>query len=170
MRIGSKVGPFVETLLQALEPFMGSASIDGPVAQRWKQLRPSAARPLEAWARDFCDLRGSSAHGVNRASNRFVWGKRQHLAYASILFPLLLKAKLAQTADYQVSARDTARMRLLEKFLMFDPNSDEYFDRQRSHPWQEIEQGALSEVLSAQLRDEIRKGIEDGISGAKGRA
>jgi hypothetical protein len=61
------------------------ADISARTIERWRKRWNKAKRPIEAWARDFCGVRGTAAHGIPKGAAAFVWPPRTHLAFASIL-------------------------------------------------------------------------------------
>lgn len=155
--IGQGVNEFVEGLRQAI-PERATADLpDGPVAQRWKDARPKALRPLEAWAREFCDLRGGAAHGQKRGGARFVWSEEAHLAFASILFPLLIKRRL-QDSIYALRERDAVEIESVEDYLMYDPFQGRDPEVQEAdHPWNRVYDGVAGEVMRRGIAREVRK-------------
>ena len=110
------------------------------MADRW----PKAKRPLEAWARDFCDVRGSAAHGADKGASRFVWPARTHLAFTSILFPLLFKKRLADEGRISLDVADAEQLGTIEELLLIDPLSSDALSRMddSSHPWSEFQSSA----------------------------
>ncbi len=139
MGIREQVGEFVDQLRERLSSIPSVESLDGPLRANWERARPGAARPLEAWAREFCDLRGASAHGRPRAAPRFVWTARAHLAFASLLFPLLFKKIIADKGRIQLDAYDTERLRRIDAYLLHDPFALDWSAEDGKHPWKEID-------------------------------
>jgi len=137
--INTSAQEFVEALVSRLSPVLGSGISEGPMSERWRKRWEKAQRPIEAWARDFCDVRGAAAHG-ERFSGRFVWRARSHLAFASILFPLAMKKQLADDSLLQLDDSDREQLLSVEQLLMTDPFSAEALSAMRvdSHPWSEI--------------------------------
>jgi hypothetical protein len=115
----------------------------GPLQERWRKRFSQAVRPLHAWAQEFCDLRGAAAHGTRRHGQRFVWSTAAHLAFASTLFPLLVKRRLALSGNWQLSSRDAQRLRRIDSFLMHDPFAHHNDESDESHPWTQLEMQAL---------------------------
>jgi hypothetical protein len=146
--ISQNVPDFVEALRKAVPERDPQTNLSGPLAQRWKDARPKAARPLEAWAREFCDIRGGAAHGAQRNSHRFVWSEEAHLAFVSILFPLLMKQRLAHEQFLTVGERDALELAWIEDYLMHDPFAPEQPDRAVEHPWSKVySYNILGEVM-----------------------
>ena len=134
--IGQGVNEFVDSVTRAAPVCDRETKLNGPLEKRWINARPSTTRPLEAWAREFCDVRGGAAHGKERGGARFVWSEHAHLAFASILFPLLVKQRLAQQGFLEITEHDAIELDLIETYLMHDP----FEPRPRSeqahrHPW-----------------------------------
>jgi hypothetical protein len=139
LTINTGVDQFVAALFKRLDPILGAAPSDGPLAERWRKRWPRAKRPLEAWARDFCDLRGAAAHGARDAAERFVWNAHTHLAFASIFFPLAFKKRLADDGVLALDAGDRVQIQGIEELLMVDPFTPEAFEDEDSHPWAEFQ-------------------------------
>jgi hypothetical protein len=139
------IGTGVEKLVAALRDHVESVLHDppspGPLSDRWVERWPKAKRPLEAWARDFCDVRGSAAHGADKAASRFVWPARTHLAFASIIFPLLFKKRLADEGRTSLDVADAELLGAIEELLLIDPLSSDALSRMddNSHPWSEFQ-------------------------------
>jgi hypothetical protein len=143
----------VESLVAALEehiaPALGDPPSEGPIAARWRERWPKAKRPLEAWARDLCDLRGAAAHATERAAPRFVWSARAHLAFAAVFFPLLVKKRLADDGLLELNRGDRARLEGIEQLLMVDPFSPDLRKQEREHPWSQFQAVGLWHELSS---------------------
>jgi hypothetical protein len=150
--INTGVQEFVEGLNLLLSPILAAPPVDGPMAERWRK-RWGAVRPLEAWARDFCDVRGAAAHGERSQAPRFVWPAHAHLAFAAIFFPLVLKKRLADESFLTLSEADAELLRHIEQLLMVDPFSGESLRRgqDNEHPWAEIHYEALWNNLARRL-------------------
>lgn len=152
--IGQAVNEFVEALRVAVRGRGSDDAPVGPLEQRWREARPNASRPLEAWAREFCDARGGAAHGQKRGGERFVWSEQAHLAFASILLPLLVKQRL-QGPSFPVPERDALELERIEDYLMYDPFS---VADPMQHPWNRVyDERVLGEVTRRGLRREMEK-------------
>jgi hypothetical protein len=129
----------------------------GPLARKWKARFPRAAHPLEAWAREFCDLRGGAAHGQRRGGKRFVWSETVHLAFASILFPLLVKRVLAQNRLLTLDERDEIHLESVDAYIVHNPFARRRKRRPSSeHPWSLVyNDKVLGELLARGLRRRI---------------
>ena len=151
--IGERVNDFVEALkgclndTQPIAPREGPR--DGPLKSRWRSARPRATRPLEAWAMEFCDIRGASAHGVSRTASRFVWTAHTHLAFASLLFPLLFKKVASQAGLFKLDDYDVERLRRIDAYLLHDPFVFDWMADETTHPWAEID---INAMISAKVR------------------
>lgn len=98
------------------------------------------AKPLEAWARDFCVVRGMSAHGVRRdAKASSIWTPRHHLAFGSLLFPLLVKKVLADHAGLPLEPLDLERAKRLQWYLVSDPFAPVPDSDEAEHPWSRVD-------------------------------
>lgn len=132
----------------------------GPLLDKWKNRFPRASSILGAWAQEFSALRGANAHGVDRKLDHFVWGSRAHLAFASILFPLIVKKKLADAGLWAQQEADAEKLRRIQDYLMDDPFNIGSMKRQDSHhPWSDIDGEALMASLERRMREELRQQI-----------
>lgn len=164
------VGPEVQQFTGALErclsdiPLLDGAS--GPLQQRWSDTWPKATRLLLAWAREFCALRGTSAHGSRRSIEHFVWTEAAHLAFASMLFPLLFK-KVASDADrYVLDEDDYERLRRIDHYIPHDPmmfDADAHASESQ-HPWILIDSEAKLEKLHRLGMETLERGLAEANS------
>jgi hypothetical protein len=106
----------------------------------WRDQWPDSRRPLAAWCREFCAMRGMAAHA--NESHRRPWSIAAHLAFGAILFPLLVKKVLSDSGHYKLSQVDTLRLAQLDAYIGADPMR---FNRgpemNRQHPWEKIDEG-----------------------------
>ncbi len=159
--IGTDASEFAKALAASVPP---SKTYDGPLASRWTKARPNAARPLEAWAREFCDIRGGAAHGKKRGGPRFVWSEHAHLAFASVLFPLLVKQQLSRSGFLVLDERDSIELEWIEAYLMhdpFEPDNEGRRHQPRAHPWSSV---YSSQVVGEALRRHIARSIDEASS------
>lgn len=156
--IGEKRDELVRAL-NAVIPLRNPPWPNGPLRKKWQTKFPKAARPLEAWGREFCDLRGGAAHGQRRGGDRFIWSERAHLAFASILFPLLVKQRLAGDGFMELQERDAVHLELIEAYLMHNPFIARRRKRPpREHPWRRIySERILGELMRRQLLRQVRE-------------
>ena len=154
LEIDTSVGRFVEALGARLATVLGIPIAEGPLCDRWRTRWPKVQRPLEAWARDFCDVRGAAAHGSRDAATRFVWPGHTHLAFAAIFFPLVFKKRLADEGLFTLDDADRARLEGIEQLLMVDPFSADALKDEYSHPWAEFQTQALFRGYAARLYSE----------------
>lgn len=145
--IGENVNDFSNALLDLI-PDIEPPPTSGPMKEVWELCRPRARRPLDAWAREFCALRGASAHGQQRSGRHFAWEPHVHLAFSSLLFPLAFKKLLAREGLFEIDAYDQARLKSIEQYLMHDPFRFDWKERDASHPWSEIDSLARFQGLS----------------------
>jgi hypothetical protein len=131
------------SFVRALESMLPAADCEptesGPLEEAWRTRFRKASRPLNAWAQEFCDIRGAAAHGMDRKAPRFVWKAHTHLAFASVLFPLLVKKRLANSGNWTMSALDAARLRRIDSYLMHDPFTHDHWASDDSNPWSELD-------------------------------
>lgn len=147
LEIDEKRGSFFKTL-NLLLPEDGAIVGSGPLTTKWlERWKPDDSRILLAWAMDFCAVRGSAAHGKEKP-NSFVWGNAQHLAFISILFPLLLKKVLANKGLIALSDHDEEHLRHVEGYLQHDPFSPEALDAEERHAWAEVRQRSRMKVFA----------------------
>lgn len=126
--------------LESLLPASDSEAIEsGPLAEAWRTRFRNAPRPLSAWAQEFCDIRGAAAHGKDRKAPRFVWKAHTHLAFASVLFPLLVKKQLADSGNWTMSAFDAEKLRRIDSYLIHDPFTHDHLASDDSNPWSELD-------------------------------
>lgn len=139
LQIDHNADSFINAIVGHLVPSGPVARPSGPLIDTWLA-KPRAASVIEAWAREFCVLRNMSAHGGNRG-RKLVWSREAHLAFASVLFPLLLKKVLADRGWFTLSAGDGLRLSILNKYLAHDPMKPRRVGLE-SHPWNELAQDA----------------------------
>lgn len=142
--------------LLARFPKSAAATPHGPLMARWMQEKPTDDRLLAAWALDFCKVRNSAAHGSGqRGALRLVWNHDRHLAFASLLFPLVVKKVLGERAVYVPTARDRDEFNHIEDFLAIDPFGPEPL--QGRSPWVEVQ----SKIRGLGLRRSLRGALLD---------
>lgn len=167
--IKQNVGEFCKALDKSLSSLAPTKTADGPLKAKWLKAQAKASRPLNAWAREFCDRRGVAAHGNSSTSDRFVWPERSHLAFASFLFPLLLKKILSEMGNYKISDYDKNRLRKIDQYVLHDPFSQRSFNRKESkkHPWAAIDQEIQHAELAKIMHYQGIKALQEGIKSAK---
>jgi hypothetical protein len=139
LQIGEQASDFVDGLTRCLKDVASVKSSEGPLKIEWQRARPNAVRPIKAWAREFCDIRGASAHGKPRAAPRFVWAAHTHLAFASLLFPLVFKKVAANAGLLKLDQYDLERLRRIDAYVMHDPFKFDWRAPDTTHPWVEID-------------------------------
>jgi len=144
LKIDEKANHFSAALENILDGMTAAMEFDGPLNSAWRQARPKAKRPLEAWAREFCDLRGVSAHGKPRDTRRFVWDVHSHLAFASFLFPLIFKKVIAERGLMKIDAYDTERLKVIDMYIMHAPFMHDWRKEGANHPWVDIDAKAFA--------------------------
>lgn len=142
LEINQQADKFRNELIGAIGS-ISSPPQNGPLVDNWKKSRPTATRPLEAWAREFCDIRGEAAHGSTRSNNRFVWDIKSHLIFSAILFPLIFKKKLSSISSFKMSNHDLERLKLIEQYLIHNP-----FNSTKQSPWINIENSAIYSTIT----------------------
>lgn len=158
--VGSKDKEFSRAL-QDCVPNMESDP-KGPLLDKWKNRFPRAPSILGAWAQEFSALRGANAHGTDRKLDHFVWGTHAHLAFASILFPLIVKKKLADAGLWAQPEADAEKLRRIQDYLMHDPFNPGRMKREDSHPWTDIDGEVLMAGYERRMREELRQQIFKG--------
>jgi hypothetical protein len=157
LNIGSKDKDFARALQDCI-PNM-QADPKGPLLENWKTRFPKAPSILWAWAQEFSALRGANAHGIDRKLNHFVWGTHAHLAFASVLFPLIVKKKLADAQLWAQQETDAGKLRRIQDYLMHDPFNLGRTKREVSHPWNDIENEVRMACASRRFQEKLRRGI-----------
>ncbi|KQV45768.1 hypothetical protein ASC95_27530 [Pelomonas sp. Root1217] len=145
--------------LTKLFPAPAHGAEGGPLRDAWlKRHKPSDQRLLSAWVADFCVLRGSAAHGKGRGRAPTVWDHFPHLAFASILFPLLVKKVLAERGLYRPSDRDNDEFAHIEDYLEVDPRATE--DMPHEFAWS----GVRRKLTELALGRGLHKAILDALN------
>jgi hypothetical protein len=131
--IGHGAAEFAEAMNKCIS--LASRAPSGPLLTQWRQRWPNSKRLLDAWAREFCAMRGNAAHGKQRNAS-MVWSQHAHLAFAAVLFPLLLKQRLVQQGLLDIDFGDAAELASLESYIAFNPFDPEIPKRGLAeHPW-----------------------------------
>ena len=130
---------FRDALSHRLKDFPKMDTLSGPLLRSWKTARPHEERPLRAWAREFCDIRGAAAHGQTTTALRFVWSENTHLAFASILFPLLLKKVLADENLLSLDTYDIERLLRIDDYILHDPFTSASPTAADENPWSKLD-------------------------------
>lgn len=134
----------LEARLADVEP----VECSGPLVEKWNARWQHESRLLHAWAKDFCAVRGTSAHGVTKPN--FVWSNHQHLAFIATVFPLLVKKVLADGGLAKLDERDGERLRRIESYLAHDPFDFDWLS-DKTHPWSEIASEVRLALLAKRL-------------------
>ncbi|VWD09221.1 hypothetical protein BLA18109_05106 [Burkholderia lata] len=150
LQIDSNAKSFVAALEGHLSDIKLAKSV-GPIATKWNSRWPKSPNLLSAWAKDFCAVRGASAHGA--AKRDFVWSRRQHLVFVAIFFPLLVKKVLTDSGLLTMNEADVEKMCRIEEYLSHDP-FDFNWHSGMTHPWSEIGSAARIGVLAKKLYPE----------------
>jgi hypothetical protein len=166
LRIGSNAKRFSDAL-QACIPDM-DGDLQGPLLDKWKSRFPRAPSILGAWAQEFSALRGANAHGMDRKLDHFVWSSAAHLSFASILFPLIVKKKLADAGLWVQPEEDVEKLRRIQDYLMHDPFNVGHTNREDSHPWSNIDGEVLMAGYERRMREGLRKEISKALDSIDG--
>lgn len=105
---------------------------NGPLREDWLRRYQGDTELILAWAKDFTTLRGASAHGA--AQPRTIYSGAQHLAFISMLFPLLVKKLLADEGRMTLSDMDIDVLKNLERYLVHNPFGHDW-SSEELHPW-----------------------------------
>lgn len=159
------------TALSKLVPVAVSVENGGKLPGEWsKKAPPKDGRLLTAWGLEFCALRGASAHG-QKGQPKVSWDAHSHLAFGAVLFPLVLKKRLADEGFYKLSELDEENLQSVERLLAFDPfQKAEKIQRtgrrtsQVKHPWSVIASEARAKVASQRFRRDLVALIEASTS------
>jgi hypothetical protein len=81
-----------------------------------------------------------------------VWSEIAHLAFAAILFPLMLRKAAADAGKYALTAADAERLRRVDEYVTCDPFSSLY-DRVegKPHPWNLVDDQCRAAEIAARL-------------------
>lgn len=166
LNIGPGAKPFEQALTKVMDSLPESPEVvDGPLRTRWFSAFPRSTRLFQAWAREFCARRGAAAHGA-AGKDHFVWSEEAHLAFASLLFPLLLKKLAADEGRYRISLDDLDRLGRLDEYIAHEPmhfREDEFPSR---HPWLEIDFDIRMRAISRVDDPGLMAAVEEGIAAA----
>lgn len=155
-QIGQHADEFVDALLdRCMMDFVPGAELSNGY-ERWvAKGKCRSKRSLEGWAREFCLLRNESAHGRRRRGPPvFLWGIEAHLAFASILFPLVLKRDIARRGGGELALKDQIALRKIEAYLCSDPfaSTETGTIPAEEHPWVAVYSDViLDEVIRQRL-------------------
>lgn len=147
LQVDSKVNSFV-VALNALLSGTKFELPQGPLVAAWTRRWQQSPNLLSAWAKDFCAVRGKSAHGAPKTD--FVWSSHQHLAFIAMLFPLLVKKSLSDAGLLVMTNVDIEKLRRIEMYLAHDP-FDFDWDSNATHPWSDASSAAMMSVLAKRL-------------------
>jgi hypothetical protein len=157
LEIDQNVNSFVRALAARVGALQADVSVAGPLTTRWTDARPTAKRPLDAWAKEFCARRGSAAHGGKRKAAHYVWSEHAHLAFAAVLFPLLLRKVAADAGEYALTDTEVERLRRVDQYVVVDPFLPAYLPpKTTAHPWNRIDDTCRGAALAAHLLDSWR--------------
>ncbi len=140
LEIDEKANNFIAALGAKLKE-IPMVQRDGPQKEKWEKRYQHSNRLLDAWVRDFCNVRGSSAHGKDRKASKFIWQPHQHLAFIAFFFPLLLKKILADEGILQFERVDLEKLSRIDQYLAYDP-FDFRWNEGKRHPWDLIDSAA----------------------------
>lgn len=146
--IGERCQEFINSLNDALVD-IGLENCEGALVGEWLTRWGKSKRLLEAWGREFCALRGVSAHGLSKSKSSLIWDANSHLAFASILFPLLLKKILSDKNLFSIDEYDMEKLKRIEQYLASNPFEFNANDSEWVHPWLSIEE----DVRNAQMEN-----------------
>ena len=119
----------------------------------------------EAWVRDFFRLRGEHAHGKISPRYTSLWSLREHLLFASFVFPLLVKSRLSREGIYALRMSDVGYVQAIEPLLgqdNFTPNEDLEFP---GFPWSETISTARTQAWVENWLSQL--GEQEGDEGSK---
>ncbi len=112
----------------------------------------------DVWIRDFFRLRGNFAHGKMESRYSPLWTLKNHLLFASFIFPFVVKYELGDAGLYELSDRDQEWVDMFEDFLTrdhFSQRGDPY--NPASHPWNQIRE----EAMHRRMRGIFSEGIQE---------
>jgi hypothetical protein len=158
LNVGDKYQDLQRELVQLLPQL---EQLDGPLRVRWEEQYPNSETLITRWAQEFCVRRSMSAHATKRSSSRRVWSEEAHLAFYSVLFPLLVKKSLAGSGAFELGMHDRIRLRRLEAYLVVDPYqiSEEAAEEDR-WPWREIDGDIRMRTASLEIEKTLREALQ----------
>ena len=72
-----------------------------------------------------------------------VWTEKAHLAFASILFPLVTRKSLEDRQLLPMGAYHLARLRQVQAYLAVDPIGWNHDGSDHEHPWSQLDSEAV---------------------------
>lgn len=147
--------------LTRLFPVTDELEVVGSHFEKWlNRWKAPDLRAISAWAYDFCAVRGSAAHGKETPIS-VVWGANQHLAFISVVFPLLLKKVLAERGNYVLTDEDADHICCLEGYLQYDPFSSDSVNKEGQHYWAEVRSMSRMKGISKHLSEHLSKMLSE---------
>jgi hypothetical protein len=112
---------------------------------------------FEYWIRDLYRLRNGCAHGKQKDSYQSIWDIKEHLLFASYIYPLIVKTRLSNEGFYVLTDRDLIDINVFEALLDYDDIMTPIEEKNENikYPWNEIRS-------TFKLRWGILKSIEQG--------
>ncbi|MCY1381870.1 hypothetical protein D9M69_698300 [compost metagenome] len=89
------------------------------------------------------------------------------MAFASFLFPLILKKLAAEQGLYTISDEDLERLSRIDEYLAHEPMGFREDDAQEfptQHPWREIDLDIRMRSISRRMYPEMMAAIEEGLA------
>lgn len=166
--ISENKAEFSDAIEKRIKRLERAQEIDGPLKEQWEKRWPKPPRPILAWAREFCARRGAAAHGNDRSKGGFVWPESAHLAFASVLLPLMLKKIAADQGEFELTIRDQERLRRIDEYVLHDPFCSNEAGRigYAIHPWVAIDKKTEDAELRVQALEALNAAYDCGTANA----
>jgi hypothetical protein len=144
---------FANAIVPLIPAFKPDEDFPCPEFARWAGRFTQAARPIESWVREFCVRRNEAGHGQRRGGDHHVWTQEAHLAFAAILFPMLVRQQLAAKGFLELSERKQVELEWVEAYLGYDPYAPRAA-RASPHEWERIRSdGVIGEISRRRMDD-----------------
>jgi hypothetical protein len=125
---GGKEHHLADAFVKAFIPSDVIALGSCPRAARGKE---KSTTLREVWVRDLFQLRNELAHGKVATRRSLIWNIREHLLLSSYVFPLVMKAQLANAGFYTLTDSDRLAIDTFEPLAcaddLFSAGEDEDF-------------------------------------------
>jgi hypothetical protein len=148
--MAAKLSAMTDGMLQHQEP-----SVEG--LSRWVDRYPRSGRPLLAWLQEFCLWRDVLAHGQTREAHLPIWLEGEHLAFASMLFPLTIKVKLCKHGALNLEPFDKMRLANIERRLVCNPwRVQREIQDDPTHPWTEDDSNDRMRLVAFDIEAQMK--------------
>lgn len=126
-----------------------------------EELLEHAETVREVWLHDLYRLRNNLAHGQMEPGYPSIWSIREHLLLGSYVFPLVLKAYLAEDDAYSLTAEDHERIEAFEDLTETAPFDEEVHAPRDSSWYRKVRQHSRRETIRRAMQ-RFREEEEEG--------